>query len=597
MNSTVEISDKDLEPSQIRQFLPNNTDENISNKKPTPHNSLAKGSKKIMNKLLQLSSRKSNVSKYKEEDNRSTTPLNDNKHHQTREVQELLKSEANVTRNIKSLNKEKKINDTIVAIISFLSIILSFIQLYSLIDSNYETTDYILTLRTCILILSIPNLIFLYRRYNINIDIRKYNLKLRESTLWTSGYYKTFILEILLNIIQPFPYVEFTFHYNQGDYRVKLSFSHICTVLMMIRVYLTYKLLNHYNIWTNARSKRVCALQDVEANSVFATKVLLKNSPIVVLILVSTLFLFIFSFLLKGFEFFDKSDDSNDFKYLWNSMWLNFITMTTVGYGDLTPTTNFGKVFCVISCLVGVFLLSMLVAVLSLHVFFDSEELKVYRKIIEKEIVYSEMPLEIREVFNILSEMFLTKEKEEHHNYSDIYPMTSNITRVGDNNHISLLTFQKLLLRFKLKKLNEKKKMILVEDEDETEKYLDRFDLHLDLDFGECMNKTVSVVKNQKKLYDIAHSHPKMAAKVFDSKDYANRIANLANLMRVISTCGKIQNIYDIEGGRLFTRKELIDYQRYFYYDSVYNMKKMDAIGGKSSKNSEKLLYSKSNLK
>jgi hypothetical protein len=41
-------------------------------------------------------------------------------------------------------------------------------------------TAIILTLRTCILIFSIPNLIFIYRRYLINLEIRKYVLKIKD---------------------------------------------------------------------------------------------------------------------------------------------------------------------------------------------------------------------------------------------------------------------------------------------------------------------------------------------------------------------------------------------------------------------------------
>jgi pyruvate formate-lyase activating enzyme-like uncharacterized protein len=234
--------------------------------------------------------------------------------------------------------------------------------------------------------------------------------------------------------------------------------------------------------------------------------------------------------------------------------------MSTVGYGDYAPKTIFGKLFSIITCLMGNFLLSMLVAVLSIHVYFNSDELKAYRKLIEKEIIYNEMPLEIKEVFNIICEMFseyMYFKKDDN----------------NETNESEVKSLEKLLLRFKLKKLNEKKRIVLQEEGDSTEKLLEKFDRHLDLDFGECSNKTITIIKNEKKLFEIAKNQPTLAAKVFDSKDYANRIANLANLMRVIGTCGKIESIYDIEGGRLFNRKELVEYQRYFYYNTVLKNK------------------------
>lgn len=48
-----------------------------------------------------------------------------------------------------------------------------------------------------------------------------------------------------------------------------------------------------------------------------------------------------------------------------------------VGYGDYTPQTNFGKAFCIISCVFGIFLLSMIVAVITLFVLLDDVEIKV----------------------------------------------------------------------------------------------------------------------------------------------------------------------------------------------------------------------------
>ena len=353
-------------------------------------------------------------------------------------------------------------------------------------------------------------------------------------------------MEIFLNIFQPFPFVEFTFTYKQTDYEVKLSFSHICIILMALRIYLTYKLMNHYTLWTNARSQRLAALQGIEANSIFATKVLLKNSPITVLIFIAVIFLFILSLLLRAFEFFDVSDKENDFRYLWNSLWLNFITMSTVGYGEYTPTTNAGKIFCIISCLMGNFLLSMLVAVLSLNVFLDSGETKVCRKIMEKDQIFSEMHLEMRDVFNLLSERFKK---------NNLLKISDELSFDGVSEEEALI---KLLLRYKLRKLNTKKKLILKDEEDCEEKYIKQFDYHLDVHFNECSNKTVTIIKNQQKLYEISKNYSNFANIVSESKDYAYRITNLANAMSILSTCGKIQDIFDIEGGRLFTRKELV---------------------------------------
>ena len=47
-----------------------------------------------------------------------------------------------------------------------------------------------------------------------------------------------------------------------------------------------------------------------------------------------------------------------------NSIWVTIITMTTVGYGDISPTSNIGRVVGVITALWGAIVTSLFVIVL-----------------------------------------------------------------------------------------------------------------------------------------------------------------------------------------------------------------------------------------
>jgi hypothetical protein len=51
--------------------------------------------------------------------------------------------------------------------------------------------------------------------------------------------------------------------------------------------------------------------------------------------------------------------------YLWNAWWFIFITMTTVGYGDIVPSTHMGRLTSVVACFVGIVIQSLITAALA----------------------------------------------------------------------------------------------------------------------------------------------------------------------------------------------------------------------------------------
>ena len=73
--------------------------------------------------------------------------------------------------------------------------------------------------------------------------------------------------------------------------------------------------------------------------------------------------------------------------------WFTIVTMTTVGYGDMTPVTIPGRILSFIMCIWGVFLVSMMVLTLLQKLGLTEEEqlaLKVYKILeIKEELKYT----------------------------------------------------------------------------------------------------------------------------------------------------------------------------------------------------------------
>jgi voltage-gated potassium channel len=57
--------------------------------------------------------------------------------------------------------------------------------------------------------------------------------------------------------------------------------------------------------------------------------------------------------------------DTGDFKSFWDGVWWAFVTVTTVGYGDVTPRTVAGRIVAIIVMFAGVAFLAVLTATIA----------------------------------------------------------------------------------------------------------------------------------------------------------------------------------------------------------------------------------------
>lgn len=78
-----------------------------------------------------------------------------------------------------------------------------------------------------------------------------------------------------------------------------------------------------------------------------------------------TIYLSIFFIILGSisFYFFEKENVKNIF----DAIWWAFVTITTVGYGDIVPKTLFGKISSVVLMMVGIGTIGMLTSTLSTY--------------------------------------------------------------------------------------------------------------------------------------------------------------------------------------------------------------------------------------
>ena len=98
----------------------------------------------------------------------------------------------------------------------------------------------------------------------------------------------------------------------------------------------------------------------------------MRSAPITAFFILSTILILSLSYLVRIFErpyfsfnFVEEDLDFYTFESFSSSLWFMIITMTSVGYGGIIASTPIGRGISVISIVVGAFLLSLLVAIIT----------------------------------------------------------------------------------------------------------------------------------------------------------------------------------------------------------------------------------------
>ena len=350
-----------------------------------------------------------------------------------------------------------KILDISLCLISIVTIILSFLDNYQIVETyNPLTKKYIVSqfnniLRFFTLAFNIILVTLIIIRYNLLLKIHKISLgSIAEyDTIHSIGLLPYLIFEIIINLLFTPPFIDSSYtiegsllvDYNytyiinplnlnisnnpnintsniistnsnitdskisniigrQKNIQLTYNISSIISFLMMFRIYHVFRFFLSFSYWQTPRASTVCNWMNTRSTKSFALKAYLKNYPYITLI-ISIFFLMIVSGLsTQLFEYYNGvlmrslgKEDYNtnhtfvnvmlNFSNVYNSLWLMLMTMTTVGFGEIYPTTYFGRIIAIFACIFGNFIMSLLVVFLNITINFDDVEKIVYNEIIE----------------------------------------------------------------------------------------------------------------------------------------------------------------------------------------------------------------------
>ena len=257
----------------------------------------------------------------------------------------------------------------------------------------------------------------------INGYQNKKNQKIITST-WK--HFILFLLKMILFVLCPNPFTfRLVYHFYSDFYDIEyeIPINSVLTSVCLFRVWFIFKLYLVSSSSYSQRSFRISKINNIKISLMFPFKAEMESSSLIINIFLFLLALIVCSYNLRIFErYFDTVNDYNLSNYL-NNLWCVFITMTTVGYGDISPSSFFGRINIIISCMFGVFLVGLMVVSVTSYLNIEGIDSNIYQILLKSEkmeernktaykaiVQYLKSMREInQEKHKVDNELFLTK--------------------------------------------------------------------------------------------------------------------------------------------------------------------------------------------
>ena len=146
----------------------------------------------------------------------------------------------------------------------------------------------------------------------------------------------------------------------------------------MIRCVFLINLIVVFSAFSEMTMKNECDKYSIYFSNGLTVRCLLKSIPYIVTGILLIGFLFVFSYTLQKFEIPYMLKTGQNWSYLINGFWNTIITMSTVGYGDLFASTNFGRFTAVVIMFWGAFINSLILVAMQISAAFTPQEQAAY---------------------------------------------------------------------------------------------------------------------------------------------------------------------------------------------------------------------------
>ena len=239
------------------------------------------------------------------------------------------------------------------------------------------------TLRDSNLVLMLMILINLYLRKRAYFVFMKSISAIEFSQhFMTSQAFFRLCIESGLICIQTYPQVQGSYSSSQRQWEVIYLNDTILTFLtLLIRVGMVIRSCIYMTKFSSPKSIKICSDNGVAGGFLYSMKAEFHNHLKLFVSVFLALLIVNNGILLRLCERSAELLRHQDWDYVWNSFWCVIVCMTTVGYGDIVPATDNGRVVVGFTSIMGSLVTSMICIIFLMEFSFDRNQENAYERI------------------------------------------------------------------------------------------------------------------------------------------------------------------------------------------------------------------------
>lgn len=248
----------------------------------------------------------------------------------------------------------------------FLAIAVNEILWYSAV--GFETVDTVFTtiLKISVLVSTGVAFFFLYKYYDGQLqELRSSGVGLSEGfgfmSLRESGLGWYFVMDLVTLIPMPYPFIHFTLEVSDifhEDTPTIYTSDNLLMAAMFVRLHFVPRLIAEIWLIFNSNAFVAARRHNVMVDTFFVIRALfIANFGTLVLLMLSCVLSSTYLILIceRPYPHVDQLAEFD------NALYYTIITMTTVGYGDIVPSTRFGRYMALVIALQGVIFLALII--------------------------------------------------------------------------------------------------------------------------------------------------------------------------------------------------------------------------------------------